>query len=78
VSSVPLTVDPWFVDAVARRVAAIVDPGASLIVVEVPARGGVSRFWVYAHQRERGPHRAQVPCMPASIAAGCQLVEVER
>jgi transposase-like protein len=57
VSSVPLTMDPWFVDAVARRVAEILDSGASLTVAEVAARYGVSRSWVYAHQRELGALR---------------------
>jgi transposase-like protein len=57
VSSVPLTLDHWFIDAVARRVAEILDAGASLTVAEVAARYGVSRSWVYAHQRELGALR---------------------
>jgi len=59
--------DPAFVDAVARRVVELLEtpiPGAetprvgrssgsrSLTVAQVAARYGVSRSWVYAHQRE--------------------------
>jgi hypothetical protein len=70
-SSASLLLDPRFVDAVARRVAELLEPGdprvaaaeggghtsASLTVAQVAARYRVSRSWVYAHQRELGAMR---------------------
>src|SRR5215210_2091140 len=60
--------DPHFVDAVARRVVELLDVedrrgsegqrcSVSLTVAQVAARYGVSRSWVYAHQRELGAMR---------------------
>jgi hypothetical protein len=68
-SSVPVsTPDPEFVEAVARRVVELLEDGddkgalaregaLSLTVAQVAARYGVSRSWVYAHQRELGAMR---------------------
>jgi hypothetical protein len=60
--------DPHFVDAVARRVVELLDVedarrsgrhrrASPLTVAQVAARYGVSRSWVYAHQRELGAMR---------------------
>jgi hypothetical protein len=68
-SSVPAPIpDAKFVEAVARRVVELLEDGddkgappregsSSLTVAEVAARYGVSRSWVYAHQRELGAMR---------------------
>jgi hypothetical protein len=59
--------DPGFVEAVARRVVELLDDaendgappgcGSALTVAQVAARYGVSRSWVYTHQRELGAMR---------------------
>ncbi|MBX5443242.1 MAG: helix-turn-helix domain-containing protein [Solirubrobacteraceae bacterium] len=67
-SAVSATLDPHFVEAVARRVLELLDSEDSnsartrteaslLTVAELAARYGVSRSWVYAHQRELGAMR---------------------
>jgi hypothetical protein len=62
-----LTPDPEFVEAVARRVVELMEDGdaksaaphqpSSLTVAQVAVKYGVSRSWVYAHQRELGAMR---------------------
>lgn len=59
--------DPDFVEAIARRVVELLEEaeesgvppasGSALTVAQVAARYGVSRSWVYAHQRELGAMR---------------------
>jgi hypothetical protein len=84
VSSMPVTLDPRFVDAVARRVAEILDSDASLTVAEVAARYRVSRSWVYAHQRELGAlrlgagPRARLRFDPKIVADAIAGFEAER
>jgi len=88
--------DPEFVDAVAQRVVELLEvrgPRAaeadgdsagscSLTVAQVAARYGVSRRWVYAHQRELGAMRlgagprARLRFDSAVVAAAIAAFEV--